>query len=82
MFNDNKKYFGMLDQKAVFHAVWHDGLFVKLGRLGILVNLLRTLISSYNGLKCVIKMNGRIYEQFAIGRYVRQTGVLDPIFTT
>jgi len=59
-------YVGMLDQKAAFDVVWHDGLFVRLGRLGIVGKLLRTLISSYSDLSCVIKMNRRISEQFAM----------------
>ena len=39
-------YVGMFDQKSAFDVVWNDGLFAKLGRLGIVGKISRTLILS------------------------------------
>ena len=69
----------MLDQKAAFDVVWHDTLFVKLWRLNIVAKLIRTLIPSYSDLSCVT-MNGRVSEQFATERSVRQCGVLSTFY--
>ena len=41
-------YCNFLDAKSAFDSVWHDGLFVKLFRLGVNVKMWILLRSTYN----------------------------------
>ena len=72
----SKAYVAYLDIKGAYDFVWHSGLFVKLGRLGINGKLLRVLKQSYERLKCVIRINGLTSTPVDVKRGVRQGGVL------
>lgn len=73
-------YSGFLDQKAAFDSVSHDGLFFKLGKLGVIGKPLRLLQSAYKGLRCVIRVNGATSTSLDVKRSVRQGGVLSTLY--
>ena len=55
---NSKVYMAYLDVKGAYDAVWHEGLFYKMGQLGITGKILRLLLNSYNDLKCAIRCHG------------------------
>lgn len=73
-------YVAFLDQKSAFDCVWHDGLFVKLGQLGITGKILRLMRNSYTDLKCVVRHNGKSADAINIERSVRQGGTLSTLY--
>ena len=73
-------YSAFLDIQGAFDVVWHDGLFYKLGELGITGKLLRLLINSYSDINCVVRLQAKTSDTIKVTRGVRQGGVLSSFF--
>ena len=73
-------FVAFLDIKGAFDVVWHEGLFYKLANLGIVGKTLRTLMNSYQELKCVVKLQGMTSDPVPVNRSVRQGGVLSTFY--
>lgn len=73
-------YVAFLDQKSAFDCIWHDGLFIKLGLLGITGKILRLIRNSYTDLKCVVRHNGKSADAISVERSVRQGGTLSTLY--
>jgi hypothetical protein len=73
-----KTYLSLLDSSSAFDTVWHDGLFVKLYRLGVKGKLWRLLFDAYQGLISAVVLNGFVSNKIHINQSVRQGSVLGP----
>lgn len=73
-------YLSCVDMAQAFDTVWHNGLFVKLGKLGIKGKLLRLAQESYNGLTCKVRLGGKSSSEVPILCGVRQGGVLSSFY--
>ena len=72
----SKVYCSLLDAKSAFDSVWHDGLFVKLFKLGINGKMWRLLRLTYNRMYSCVCHDGLMSQWFKLNQSVRQGGVL------
>ena len=72
-------YAAFLDIKGAFDTVWHDGMFLKLGELGVTGKVWRIIKDSYTDLKCNVRLNGICSGPVPVQRGVRQGGY--PLFS-
>ena len=70
----SKTWVAYLDINGAFDTVWHEGLLLKLGQLGIVGKMWRILKASYQNLKCVVRANGVTSQPVNVERGVRQGG--------
>ena len=71
----SKVYCSLLDAKSAFDSVWHDGLFVKLFKLGINRKMWRLLRPTYNRMYGCVCHDGLMSQWFKLNQSV-QGGVL------
>ena len=74
-----KLFAAFIDFRKAFDSIWHEGLFLKLQRLGIGGPFYATLKNMYANNTSVIKVNGVVSEEFLIKSGVRQGDVLSPL---
>ena len=72
----SKVYCSLLDAKSAFDSVCHDGLFVKLFRLGVNGKMWRLLRSTYNRMYSCVCHDGLMSQWSKLNQSVRQGGVL------
>ena len=77
--NQGKLFTCFIDFKKAFDTVWHDGLFFKLGQLGVDGNFLLTLKDIYRKTQCAVKIGDRLTQFFPCKQGVRQGDPLSPI---
>ena len=72
-------YAAFLDTRKAFDTVWHEGLFLKMHRLGINGSLWQIIVNMYEGLESAVLVNNVHSNWFPIGQGVKQGGVLSTL---
>ena len=68
-----------LDAEKCFDRIWHSGLFYKLMDVIPVENWL-LFYRWYNGLKAVVRWQGRYGQTFIVSRGTRQGSIVSPVF--
>ena len=76
--NRKKLFCAFIDFKQAFDTVWRDGLWYKLIKSGINGKCFDYIRNMYEGIKSLIRMNGRTTEFFNCNVGVRQGENLSP----
>ena len=61
-----------VDFQKAFDSVWREGLFYKLIKSGMDLNLIKLIRNMYKKTTQCLKINNRKYEEFRTGKGVRQ----------
>ena len=76
----SKVFMCLMDNKKAFDIVWHNGLFVKLYRLGICNKLWRLIINAYTGIMNTVLYDGIESDPFEISQSTRQGSMWGAFF--
>jgi hypothetical protein len=74
----SKTYLGLLDSSSAFDTGWHNGLFVKLYKMGIKGKLWQLLYEAYQGMESHVVLNGLVSDVIPVRQSVRQGSILGP----
>ena len=74
--NNKKMFVCFLDVQKAFDSVWHNGLFVKLYKMGIRSNLLHLIMN----MKSAVLYKGYYSAWFSVLQGTCQGGVMSPFF--
>jgi hypothetical protein len=75
---NNRLYACFVDFQKAFDSVWHEGLFIKLQRIGITGHCFDVINNMYTNAKICAKIDGIISKDFVIQRGVHQGSSLSP----
>ena len=78
---DNKKLYAcFIDFRKAFDCIWHEGLFLKLQKMGIRGNFYQVIKSMYKNATAAVKFNSsELSQPFPILRGVKQGDILSPL---
>ena len=75
----NKKLYAcFVDFQKAYDSVWRMGMYYKLLKIGVDVNMIRLIKDMYDKTTQVLKMNGKVTTPFRTHKGVRQGCVLSP----
>jgi hypothetical protein len=75
---ESKVYVCFLDASSAFDTVWHNGLFVKLHKLGVTGKTWKLLFNSYQGMISNVVISGKLSAGIHVKQSVRQGSILGP----
>ena len=76
----SKVFMCLMDNKKAFDIVWHNGLFVKLYKLGICNKLWKLIINAYTGIVNTVLYDGIESDPFKISQSTRQGSMWGAFF--
>ena len=77
---DGKKIYAcFVDYEKAYDNVWREGLYYKLIKSGVALDIVKMIRDMYNKNKQCLKMNGYLSDQFSSVKGVKQGCVLSPI---
>ncbi len=76
--NSSKLYVCFLDAQKAFDTVWHNGLFYKLHKAGISVEIMKSFMDMYTDMNSQVLYQGHTSNPFKVLQGTKQGGVSSP----
>lgn len=76
--NSSKLYVCFLDAQKAFDTVWHNGLFYKLHKAGISVEIMKSFMDMYTDMNSQVLYQGHTSTPFKVLQGTKQGGVSSP----